>query len=218
MTRDQQIREALELLAPPAAEREECRHEICLALDMVEHSTAVARSFRAGRSKKKSGLLSYHAALRRLRIAFNSLDPALKPWFNLAPRFTTRTAIEKEIDKAESILAQPSAPPRRDGGRNKAAAKAAYNLLTWRGHTATVTRGGRWEKLAKILAGGREKASCITHKDGNRASHCLGISPANDFRSCCCRESTAWKRRHTVSLTKTVTGHQIVSEKVWKVM
>jgi len=155
MTRDQQIQKALELLAPPAAERQECRHEICLALDMVEHSTAVARSFRAGRSKKKGGLLRYHAALRRLLIAFNSLDPALKPWFNLAPGFTTRTAIEKEIDKAESILAQPSAPPRRDGGRNKAAAAAAYNLLTWRGHTATVTRGGRWEKLAKILAGGR---------------------------------------------------------------
>jgi hypothetical protein len=132
MTRDQQIRKAFELLAPPAAEREECRHEICLALDMVEHSTAVARSFRAGRSKKKSGLLRYHDALRRLLIAFNSLDPALKPWFNLAPGFTTRTAIEKEIDKAGSILAQPSAPPRRDGGRNKAAAAAAYNLLTWR--------------------------------------------------------------------------------------
>jgi hypothetical protein len=32
MTRDQQILEALELLAPPATEREECRHEIRLAL------------------------------------------------------------------------------------------------------------------------------------------------------------------------------------------
>ena len=150
MTRDQQIRKALELLAPPAAEREECRHEIRLAVDRVEHFTAFARSFRAGRSKKKGGLLRYHAALRRLLIAFDSLDPALRPWFNLAPGFTTRTAIEAEIAKAETILAQPSAPPRR---RNKAAAAAAYNLLTWRGHAATVTRGGRWEKLAKILAG-----------------------------------------------------------------
>ena len=153
MTRDQQIRKALELLAPPAAEREECRHEIRLALDRVEHFTASARSFRAGGSKKKSGLLRYHAALRRLLIAFDSLDPALRPWFNLAPGFTTRTAIEAEIAKAESILAQRSAPPRRDGSRNQAAAKAAYDLLTWRGHDATVTRGGRWEKLAKILAG-----------------------------------------------------------------
>jgi hypothetical protein len=153
MSRDQQIRKALQLLAPPAAEREECRHEIWLAFDRVERFTASARSFRAGRSKKKGGLLRYHAALRRLLIAFDSLDPALRPWFNLAPGFTTRTAIEAEIGKAESILAQPSAPPRRDGSRNQAAAKAAYDLLTWRGHDATVTRRGRWEKLAKILAG-----------------------------------------------------------------
>jgi hypothetical protein len=153
MSRDQQIRIALQLLAPPAAEREECRHEICLALDRVERVTAFARSARAGRSKKRGELLRYHAALRRLLIAFDTLDSALKPWFNLPPRSTTRNAIEAEIAKAESILAQPSAPPRRDGGRNKAAAAAAYDLLTWRGHAATVTRGGRWEKLAKILAG-----------------------------------------------------------------
>jgi hypothetical protein len=153
MSRDQQIRKALQLLAPPAAEREECRHEICLALDRVEHVTALARSSRAGRSKKKGGLLRYHAALRRLLIAFDTLDPALRPWFSLPPRSTTRSAIEAEIAKAESILAQPSAPPRRDGGRNKPAAEAAYDLLTWRGHSATLTRGGRWEKLAKILAG-----------------------------------------------------------------
>lgn len=155
MTRDQQIRKALELLAPPAAEREECRHEICLALDRVENFTALARSSRAARSKKKGGLLRYHAALRRLLIAFDSLDPALKPWFNLAAGFTTRTAIEKEIANAESVLAQPSAPPRRDGSRNKAAVAAAYDLLTWRGLTATVTRGGIWEKLAKVLAANR---------------------------------------------------------------
>jgi len=152
MTRDQQIRRALELLAPPAAEREECLHEICLALDRVKNITALARSSRAGRSKKKGGLLRYHAALRRLLIAFDALDPALRPWFSLTPGFTTRTGIEVEIAKAESILAQPSAPPRRDGGRNRAAAAAAYDLVTWRGHTATVTRGGRWEKLAKTLA------------------------------------------------------------------
>jgi len=155
MTREQQIRKALELLAPPAAQREECRHEICRALDRVENFTAFARSSRAGRSKTRGGLLRYHAALRRVLIAFDSLDPAIRPWFNLAPGFTTRTAIEKEIDKAESIMAQASAPPRRDGSRNKAAVAAAYDLLTWRGHNATVTRGGIWEKLAKILADAR---------------------------------------------------------------
>jgi len=152
MTREQQVRKALELLAPPTAEREEWRHQICLALDRVENVTLLARSSRAGHSKKKGGLLRYDAALRRLLIAFDSLDPALKPWFNLASGFTTRTTIEKEIHKAKSIMAQPSAPPRRDGSRSRAAVGAAYDLLTSRGHTGTVTRGKRWEKLAQILA------------------------------------------------------------------
>ena len=153
MTREQQIQQALELLAPPAAEREQWRHQICLALNRVENVTVLARSYRAGRSKKKGGLVVYRAALRRLLIAFDTLDPALKPWFNLSPRSTTRTTIEKEIEKANSIMAQPSALPRRDGSRNKAAVAAAYDLLTWRGHNPTVTRKKRWEKLAKMLAG-----------------------------------------------------------------
>jgi hypothetical protein len=153
MTREQQIQQALELLAPAATEREQWRHQICLALNRVENVTILARSTRAGRSKKKGGVVVYRAALRRLLIAFDSLDPALKPWFNLNPRSTTRTTIEKEIEKADTIMAQPSAPPRRDGSRNKAAVAAAYDLLTSRGHNPTVTRNKKWEKLAKILAG-----------------------------------------------------------------
>ncbi|MGH3143048.1 MAG: hypothetical protein ACRDO9_07960, partial [Gaiellales bacterium] len=57
------------------------------------------------------------------------------------------------IAKAKASLDQPQAPPRRDGSRNKAAVAAAYNLLKWRAHNATVTRGGRWEKLARVLTG-----------------------------------------------------------------
>ena len=151
MTKDQQIQRALKLLAPPAAQREECLHEIRLALARVENVTALARSSRASGSKTKGGLLRYHAALRRLLSAFDSLDPAIRPWFSLAdPAYTTRKAIDTEIAKAKAILDQPQAPPRRDGSRNKAAVAAAYNLLKWRGHNATVTRGGTWGKLAKL--------------------------------------------------------------------
>jgi hypothetical protein len=95
----------------------------------------------------------YHAALRRLLIAFDALDPALKPWFNFAPGF--RTTIQKHIEMAEAILAQLPTRPRPDASRNKAAVSAAYDLLTSRGHPAPTTRGGRWEQLANILAGNR---------------------------------------------------------------
>ena len=152
MTKDQKIQEALKLRAPPAAEREECLHEIHLALGRVENFTAFARSSRASRSKK-GGLLPYHRALRQLLRAIDSLDPAIKPWFSLAHSGTTTTRIKAEIATTEAFLKQPPAPPRRDGSRNKAAAAAAYDLLTWRGHNATVTRGGTWEELAQILAG-----------------------------------------------------------------
>jgi hypothetical protein len=153
VTKDQQIERALKLLAPPAAQREECRHEIRLALDRVENFTALARACRASRSKR-GGVPRYNAALRRLLIAFDSLDSAIMPFLSLAhPAYITRTKIEAEIAKTTEFLNQPPAPPRRDGSRNKAAAAAAYDLLTWRGYNATVTRKGRWEKLAKILAG-----------------------------------------------------------------
>jgi hypothetical protein len=152
VTKDQKIQEALKLLAPPAAEREVCLHEIDLALGRVENFTAFARSSRASRSKK-GGLLPYHRALRQLLRAIDSLDPAIKPWFSLAHSGTTTTRIKAEIATTEAFLKQPPAPPRRDGSRNKAAVAAAYDLLVWRGHKATVTRGGTWEELAQILAG-----------------------------------------------------------------
>jgi hypothetical protein len=52
VTRDQQIRKALELLAPPPRDRAECQHDISLALDRVENGAAAARAFRVAGSKK----------------------------------------------------------------------------------------------------------------------------------------------------------------------
>jgi len=159
VTRDQQIRKALELLAPPPGERAECQYDIGLALDRVESGAAAARSFRVAGSKKgKAGLRRYCAALRRLRTAYRSLDPAIRPWFSLAETAYVAgkpTVIDREIARAESFLDRPSPPPRRHASRNKAAVAAAYDLLQWWGHKAAVRRGGKWAQLAKILAGDR---------------------------------------------------------------
>ncbi len=157
MTRDQQIRKALELLAPPPGQRRECRHDIGVALDRVEHRTATARSFRVARSKKgKEGVRRYYTSLRRLRDAYRSLDPAIRPWFSLAETAYIAgkpTIIDREIAIAEAFLARPSPPPRRDASHNKAAVAVAYNLLGWWRHKAVVTRGGKWAQLAKVLTG-----------------------------------------------------------------
>jgi hypothetical protein len=154
MTRDQQIRQALVLLAPPPAEREECKHEIRLALDMVKNNAAVARSFRAFGSKQKGGLERYCAALRRLASALRTLDPTIRPWFSFAdPNYDAGQMIEEEIKKVTEFLNRPSVAPSRNACWNKAAVAAAYTLLTWRQQKTAITRGGKWEKLAKILAG-----------------------------------------------------------------
>ena len=110
----------------------------------------------AGSKKGKAGVRRYCAALRRLRNAYRSLDPAIRPWFSLAETAYVAgkpTVIDREIAIAEAFLARPSPPPRRDASRNKAAVAAAYDLLDWWGHKAVVTRGGKWAQLAKILTG-----------------------------------------------------------------
>jgi hypothetical protein len=159
VTRDQQVRNALELLAPRPQERPECQHDVGLALDRVERGAAAARSFRVAGSKKgKAGLKRYCAALRRLRNAYYSLDPAIRPWFSLVETAYVAgkaTVIEREIAKAKVFLDRPSLSPRRDASWNRAAVAAAYDLLEWWGHKAAVTRGGKWAQLAKILAGDR---------------------------------------------------------------
>jgi hypothetical protein len=157
MTRGQQIRKALELLAPPPGQRKECQYDIRVALDKVEHGTVTARSFRVARSKKgKEGVRRYCASLRRLRNAYRSLHPAIRPWFSLAEisyAAGKRTVIDREIEIAEAFLAQPSPPPSRDASRNKTAVGAARDLLSWWGYKAVTTRGGKWAELAKILTG-----------------------------------------------------------------
>jgi hypothetical protein len=154
MTRDQQVAKALALLAPPPAQREECEYEIRQALDRIENSAAFAQSCRVSSSKNKGGLKSYHAALRRLRSAFRALDPAIRPFCSLAdPAYISGKMLEKEITMVEALLNRPSAPPRRHASHSKAAVRAAHDLLGWWNHEATVTRGGKWDKLAKILAG-----------------------------------------------------------------
>jgi hypothetical protein len=158
VTRDQQVREALKLLAPSPRERTEWQHDIELALDRVKRDTAAARSFRVAGSKQgKAGLRRYLAALRRLRQTYYSLDPAIRPWFSLAETayVAGKTVIDREIAKAEAFLYRRSPPPRRDASRNRAAVAAAYDLLRWWGHQPAITRGGRWAELAKILAGDR---------------------------------------------------------------
>jgi hypothetical protein len=170
MTRDQQIRKALELLAPPPAEREECKHEIRLALDMVKNNAEVARSFRAFGSKQKGGLERYCAALRRLTNALGSLDPTIRPWFSFAdPNYDAGQMIEEEIKKVTEFLNRPSVAPSRNACWNKAAVAAAY-ICSLGDNRKRPSRGGENGKSSpKYSQEIRTSTSLITYASFEKA-------------------------------------------------
>jgi hypothetical protein len=159
MTRNRQIQKALELLAPAANRRAECRQDTEAALNWIERHTSTARSFRVAGSKKgKAGVERYRAALRRLRLAYDGLDPAIRSWFSLAETAHVAgvpTVIDREIVRTDGFLERPSPSPRRDAFRNKEAVARARDLLNWWGHEATISRTGKWMRLSQILLGDR---------------------------------------------------------------
>jgi hypothetical protein len=153
MTHAEQIRKALELLAPPRNRHEECRRDIEFALDRVNGQAPIA--FKVFGSKQgKAGLRRYASALRQVRAAFQNLDPAIRPWFSLseiAHVAGAATHIDREIAKAEALLERRSSSSR--ASQHKAAVAASYDLLSWWGRRIAATRGGEWAQLAGILAG-----------------------------------------------------------------
>jgi hypothetical protein len=146
LTRAEQIRKALALLASPPERRDECRRDIEHALDRVKTAITLKAD--------KAGLQRYVDAMRWLRAAYQKLNPAIRPFFSLSEVGHIAgkpTHIDREIAQAEAFLGQPS--PRSRARGHKAAVAASNDLLRWWGRTATTTRRGEWAQLAGILAG-----------------------------------------------------------------
>ena len=147
----------MELLAPPPGRRAECQHDIGLALDRVESGAAAARSFRVAGSKKgKAGLRRYCARY----------DGCALPTVLSIRRSGLGSASQKQHTSPgsrPSSTARSQTPRRFSTGRHRlrgvmpAATRPQWRRHTtcseWWGHKAAVTRGGKWEQLAKILTG-----------------------------------------------------------------
>jgi len=157
VTRDKQITAALAELAPPRARRDQCRRSIALVLDWLDaqcKAVSVNKFFVSKRGKAQ--IQRYRNALMEVRAAYGAFDSSIVRWFSLAELASIEgipTVIDREIEKADHLI-KPSPRPKRDAVRAKAAVRAAYSLLVKWGHQPAVTRGGKWEKLAQILAGG----------------------------------------------------------------
>jgi hypothetical protein len=110
MTRNQQIRKALTLLAPPPANRDECKHEVELALDRIKTGVELAQSFRLVISTKdKGGLGRYYASLARLQKACDRFHPLMKPWFSIGAG--EKIDAGRDIGMAEALLGLPANKP-----------------------------------------------------------------------------------------------------------
>ena len=144
MTPGEQRRKALELLAPPPSRRDECLRDIEYALDWVSGPARTAFK-KFGSKEGRAGLRRYASALRRALAAYQNLHPRIRPWFSITETayiVGQPTHLHREIAKAEAILDRPSSSSR--AAQHKAAVAMAYNLLSWHGHKATTTRGGKW--------------------------------------------------------------------------
>ena len=158
MTRAEQIREALELLAPPAHERDACRRAIEEAIDLVEKMAVAtdgrplpgmpvpANAPRLQHTKEaRQAWRAYFQALRQLEARCNALK-----------RFGWKPPIELDKEKVERTIAwtehwfthwKPPAPTLKQ--------RTAVALARELSGDNTVSRQSQWFKLAQILYGCR---------------------------------------------------------------
>jgi hypothetical protein len=166
MTRDQQMRAALKVLAAPRDQLGAYKEEIDDALNIVEVEVTNDGSKEWVTKKTKGKLRSFRAALRRVQAAHNALPAQVK-------FFAFRDLdFEKQIAVCDRLLAKPSGQPKRAATKQRLAAREARGLLMRYGHKVSVTRGGKWCELAAILYGD-EMADlyhhcCAAKKDRNR--------------------------------------------------
>ncbi len=166
-----EIDEVIEQIGPPPDKRDQCRDDVerlhSWVMQRVEH---VRTSKVFGSNKGKADLHRYKNALKELREAFNKLDPAIKPWFSLGETayVSGKTWIDREFARVKEF--ERTQRPQPDAVRAKAAVAATYSLLCWWGRKPGCTRGGKWQKSAKIFAGGAYvfEHMCAFRKDPAR--------------------------------------------------
>ncbi len=161
MRKDQQIRAAYKLLAPPPERSKECQEEIESALNHIKLKTKLGEYNLGISSKEKVAVKKLISALRRAQATYVSLSE-----FDHVPDI--KTDFSEQIDECEKWLAHQTAGPKhRTSLKQQYAAREALGLilkfvpqqLDPRTHKikfqrrATATRGGLWCNLAAVLYG-----------------------------------------------------------------
>ena len=148
MTRDQQIKFALDLLASARAgiNRTKCRTDIARMLDIINEVMADdgTLSNSKGTKAKVDRLIR---ALDEVQAAYNGLPPRLKLEVFKSPDQKSQESLVAacKLFKNKSL--------KRPAERQRLAASAAQGLLNDYGIPRTTTRGRPWHRLAAILYG-----------------------------------------------------------------
>ena len=145
MTRAEQIDAAIKLLKPANRSQRRWRGNIAAMLALIDGKIASDKEDRII-TGNKAALRRYIKALHKVRSAYAALDAPMGHWFKLG------TVIEHDIAEAKALLESPAPRGRAMQHRDRGAVMMAYILLEQRGYERNVTRGGRWERLAQILA------------------------------------------------------------------
>jgi hypothetical protein len=147
-----QVDAALKILAPAERARKRCTKDIGSALSDIWF---VAND-KPNIKQVKIALNDYIKALKRCQTKYRALRKAennpvnKKVYEDFFDDF-----FSQEIAICEDQLKQPTRPPRRTAYKQKAAVEAARSLITkYCGkQNLAKTRGGKWHRLSKILAG-----------------------------------------------------------------
>jgi hypothetical protein len=146
MTRAEQIRKALEVLAPRPEELAECRCRVEQALDIMESTIRAASTIKSERAAAQETGRGYYGALERLLAASRAHAHAG------GALGISITSIERALEwRSKFSRALPSGAIIQ-----RQAAALAYSLLRQSNRPIVTTRNGAWHRLASILYGDRK--------------------------------------------------------------
>jgi len=155
LTHEQQLRQALQLLDPPANEHPRWRKRVESALTQVDGAVAIGRvgSAQAQRAWKRHRDALFQARTTRKELVGWCRSYATDPAWGCRPLELDRWIDLCDYFIGTAKLMAKAFPPKRVASRSAHAVGYAEQLLRKRGLSLSRSRKGRWAKLAGVLLG-----------------------------------------------------------------
>src|SRR5260370_26627083 len=163
MTREDQIKKALELLKP--VDRAACVKYLNEALgDLEKTKEENQRLYDIAAKESRKSLEAYRGALRKVQSTRNGLPDGLKQILDISNTIDGQGEVNfgTLINNCERLLAAPHVRSKKDYVKINAAAWAK-NLLNLLDIESPLTHDGKWPALAAILYGDGDSKDLFHH-------------------------------------------------------